>query len=235
MVSSPYLKKMTGVALETAGSPIRRAGKRARDQLLEAAGEVFAEKGFDRATSREICVRADMNAAAVNYHFGGIDALYAATLVLASRRIATIDEVRAIAASDLTPQEKLRTFLRPIMRWLTVPRSWEMKLLSREAVSPSPMKEVFMQTETLPKINVGRQIIADVIGAKPDDPIVGRTFLTVVAPCLLMAVADRSMLDTMLQAPTSSEAESEALIKHYLSFIEAGIAEISRAHKAGKS
>ena len=37
-----------------------------RRQLLEAAGVVFAERGFRDATVREICRRAGANIAAVN-------------------------------------------------------------------------------------------------------------------------------------------------------------------------
>ena len=51
--------------------PVREkpsAGDRSREHLLEVAGEVFAEEGYGRATSKEICERAGMNAAAVNYH-----------------------------------------------------------------------------------------------------------------------------------------------------------------------
>src|SRR4051812_8334662 len=51
-----------------------------RGQLLQAAGEIFAEKGFRQATVRDIISRADTNIAAVNYHFGDKRGLYVAAL-----------------------------------------------------------------------------------------------------------------------------------------------------------
>ena len=41
-----------------------------REKLLEAATDVFAEQGFRDAGVREICRRAGLNQAAVNYHVG---------------------------------------------------------------------------------------------------------------------------------------------------------------------
>jgi AcrR family transcriptional regulator len=49
-------------------------GTRAR--LLQAAGELFAERGFRGATLRDIAERAGANLAAANYHFGSKQTLY---------------------------------------------------------------------------------------------------------------------------------------------------------------
>ena len=59
------------------------ASDNVRRQILEAAGPVFAERGFKSATVREICKAADVNVAAINYYFGDKERLYLKTIQLA--------------------------------------------------------------------------------------------------------------------------------------------------------
>ena len=63
--------------------------KRYRTQLANgssiAAGEIFAERGFDGTTVRDICQRAGANIAAVNYYFGDKQRLYVEAVVQAHR------------------------------------------------------------------------------------------------------------------------------------------------------
>ncbi|MCG8692946.1 MAG: TetR family transcriptional regulator, partial [Minwuiales bacterium] len=50
----------------------------ARERLLDAAVGLFAERGFDGVSTRELVSRAKVNLSAITYHFGGKEALYRA-------------------------------------------------------------------------------------------------------------------------------------------------------------
>jgi TetR/AcrR family transcriptional regulator, regulator of cefoperazone and chloramphenicol sensitivity len=60
----------------TGRRPSERAASRAapaatRARLLAAAGRLFAERGFEGVSVRDVCKAAKANVAAVQYHFGG--------------------------------------------------------------------------------------------------------------------------------------------------------------------
>jgi AcrR family transcriptional regulator len=55
----------------------RKDGIETRERILTVACKIFADKGYHDATVEEICTRAKTNIAAINYHFGSKDRLYA--------------------------------------------------------------------------------------------------------------------------------------------------------------
>ncbi len=80
----------------------RRDAARSRELLLTAASELFAVRGFDRSTTREIGERAGVDPALIARYFGGKAQLYIATLQL--------DQVGA-APADLLEPERIRALL----------------------------------------------------------------------------------------------------------------------------
>ncbi|MGW1025287.1 TetR family transcriptional regulator [Streptomyces sp. NPDC002577] len=63
------------------GPPARRRdAARSRELLLQAARELFAERGFDRTTTRDIGERAGVDPALIARYFGNKTHLYVATL-----------------------------------------------------------------------------------------------------------------------------------------------------------
>ena len=82
-----------------------------RQRLLDAAARLFAERGFNKVSVREICKEAGANVAAVKYHFGDKEQLYKAALKNAFR--CRVDQMPAPNWPAGTPAAtKLREFIR---------------------------------------------------------------------------------------------------------------------------
>lgn len=86
----------------------------ANQKLLDAAEKLFAEKGFDGTSVRDITAEAKCNVAAVNYHFGSKEKLYTEVFrrkltVLRDVRVRRIDEVMA-RSGETTLEDLLRAF-----------------------------------------------------------------------------------------------------------------------------
>jgi AcrR family transcriptional regulator len=96
-------------------TPVEPSQDETRRQLLEAAGEVFAEAGFRNATVREICRRAGANIAAINYHFGDKEKLY--TEVLRYSHGKTLEKYPTLlgVAENSPPEKKLRAFIQSLL------------------------------------------------------------------------------------------------------------------------
>lgn len=80
------------------------------DTILDAAAEVFAEKGFDGARVDELARAAGVNKATLYYQIGDKEALYHAVLERVFRR--TADEAEASLQGIDDPEEQIRTFIR---------------------------------------------------------------------------------------------------------------------------
>jgi len=78
------------------GRPAYRAGERStRDQILGAARDSFGERGYDRATIRDIAARAGVDPALVLHYFGSKQQLFAAALEIPLDPGAIIERVMA--------------------------------------------------------------------------------------------------------------------------------------------
>jgi TetR/AcrR family transcriptional regulator len=79
------------------------------DRLLEVASDMFAERGFDGVSIRDITQAAKANLGAVTYHFLTKEALFAEVV---SRELTPfIEGGREIAARQSTPEAQLRAML----------------------------------------------------------------------------------------------------------------------------
>jgi AcrR family transcriptional regulator len=87
----------------------------ARERLLAAAVEAFAEKGFTGTTTRDIASRAGMSPAAVYVHHDSKESLLF-TVSLDGHR-AALDIITAAAATSDDPVERLRRMVYDFSLW----------------------------------------------------------------------------------------------------------------------
>ncbi|RLK59533.1 TetR family transcriptional regulator [Actinokineospora cianjurensis] len=76
---------------------VRMTGKERRQQLLDVARSLFAEKGFDGTSVEEIAHRASVSKPVVYEHFGGKEGIYA---VVVDREMETLLEGMTTALSE---------------------------------------------------------------------------------------------------------------------------------------
>src|SRR5215475_2944813 len=101
-----------------------------RDRIIEAAGQMFADRGFDTTTVRDICHAAGANIAAVNYYFGDKQRLYVEAVLRANRwRM----EKAALPnwTTDTSPETKLTDFIATFIRRVRASSkdSWQNRLM----------------------------------------------------------------------------------------------------------
>lgn len=159
-------------------------GTETAERLLTAAGEVFAEMGYRAATLRDICRRAQANIAAANYHFRDKQQLYTAVLDQAVR--ASGGELDSLGdKSAETPEERLRDFIGKMLHSLLGSERPVrlLRLVMHEMVEPTHALDVVVEKVARPIREVLSAIVAELLGAAADTPMVRDCVSSVLAQC----------------------------------------------------
>ena len=120
----------------------------AKEKLLPAAAQLFAERGYAGVSIREVAAAAGVNSALISYHFGGKEGLYEAVVSAQFERV--IARVERIAASGGTPQEKMKMYGDVIRLNHTEDQPLMARLIQGELSSPTSCMENVI------KKNIGR-------------------------------------------------------------------------------
>jgi AcrR family transcriptional regulator len=205
-------------------------GQSTREQLLEVAGQVFAEKGFPGATGKEICERSDANAAAVVYHFGGMDNLYRAVLQEARNRLAPSEELAAAVAEETDPKAKLAAFIGVFVRVLSGPVSstWAARLLSREVVSPTAIFDEMRNKEMRARASILRAIVSELTELPDDHPAVARSCINIMAPFGVLLLIGPQRIEKTFPILSFGPESTDEVTRHMVQFALGGLAAIAR-------
>lgn len=215
-------------------------GSGAKLKLIEAAETLFAERGFESVSVRDITKQAGMNIASVNYHFGSRDGLVAAVMTryitpINEERLARLDgaEKRWVGKS-IPLEEILEAFVRPLVTRIRRSELSErlfLKLVGRmfgeqADAMPAAIEE---QLKTL----VGRFVkaLSKNLPTLPPDEILWRMHFVVGA--MYHAMSQEEVLHRISQG-TSGTPSTETTVGRFLRFAAAGLRNGLEEEKVGE-
>jgi len=157
-----------------------------QQRLLEAAGEVFAEQGFRNARVREICQRAGANVAAVNYHFGDKQRLYAAVMEYAQGLALEKYPLIQGESTDVPAAERLRGFIHYALSsfFNKGAPAWLGKLMAWEMIEPTSALDTAVESFILPMAEELGAIVRELLGTPVPDDLVHRCQISIIGQCL---------------------------------------------------
>lgn len=160
-----------------------------RDRLIEAATRIFAEKGYDDATLREICAAAGANNAAINYHFSDKRGLYIETIKQACCGQSLCNELDAYA--DAPAKERLYAFIHGFLERVfdKTKTSIHTHLVMREMAHPSDATEELVRSMIRPDFEYLMQVLDELVPEGMSERQKHLTIFSIIGQCVHYRIA----------------------------------------------
>ncbi len=208
------------------------ASQETRRKLIDAAGQVFAERGLHAATLQEITDRAGVNKAAVNYHFRDKLELYAAVV----RHCVSFRAELSPEEMTGPPEDCLRALITHIIREILDPSKprWRAAIIHHELAQPTAALDAVMDELIAPRSRLQRDIIRRILGPRASEERVARATLSVFSQCLVY-LNDQRIIARLHPILAQDDSRPEEIARHIAEFSLAALRSPHRRRKPSRS
>jgi AcrR family transcriptional regulator len=123
---------MNTIPRKSPGRPPAGNDQTVRQQLLAGARSLFAQRGYDAVSTRQVAETVKVNPAMIHYYFGSKEGLYEA--MLADTFAPLIERLSSVLAASADDADALRNFFKLYMHTLGA-NPWMPPLILREVVA----------------------------------------------------------------------------------------------------
>ena len=206
-----------------------------RDRILQAALEIFAERGFKDATVRDICAQAGVNVASVNYYFRSKEALYKEALVYSFKEADRKYPPAALTSELLTPEDSLHLFIRNMLLRLmdNGQLGLHAKLMAREIADPTAALDYVVETVMRPRFKLLRDLLPHFVGEGWPVADIDRFILCLIGQCMIYRHA-RPMVERLCPGTMTSTDAIDRTAEVIFQFSLAALRQLGheQGHKA---
>ncbi|ORU00637.1 regulatory protein, TetR [Anaerovibrio sp. JC8] len=200
----------------------RGDGNETKALLIETAGKLIAQKGYEKTTSKEICGVAKVNVAAINYHFGGRDKLYIAVLERVHEYLLNVRELEALEESKSSTEEEISIFLDILTNMVMQKDNWPIRVWIREITAPSGLTKKIVSEKAVPKLKLMLSILGNYTGLSRESPLLSSCLISVLAPFVWFLLVERSELQELREI-VPIDYENSQVPKNFKKFVLAGL------------
>ena len=205
-------------------------GQNTRTNLLLAAGEIFAARGFRNATIAEICTRAKANQAAANYHFGSKEALYIQSWRFAFERSLSKYPADGGVGDDAGLELRLRGRILAMMQRIVDPQSHDLDILYKELANPTGLLTMVLEQALEPILKGFSDLVRELLGPDAEEQQVRLCLMSIRAQCFGPMMRQRRRKKEIIKGPEPGQEpimdDVQALAEHVTRFSLAGIRDI---------
>ncbi len=143
-----------------------------RDKLLQAAIQVFSERGYEGATVRTICRRAGVNIALVRYYYGDKLALYRAVIHYVTDADAKMALLNRVVNENLDPEAALRQLIHSLLERLIARKAQSglhFRLMLNELSNPTTVLMDEIEATMRPLYDQFRAVVGKVLQLPPEN------------------------------------------------------------------
>ncbi len=207
-----------------------------KKRILWAAGDIFSDIGFRRATIRQISRRAGVNIASINYYFQSKDNLYLETLRY-WKNIAFDKYPRELGTSQSDPPEvRLEGFIRSfVFRILdSGVESRFGKLMAREFADPTSALDIIVEETARPMFNLITSIIGRIIHKDPLSERVLYCTSSIIGQCLYFLYA-RPVYRRLIGEQKAKSLNMDEIADHICRFSLAALSAIREESQGARA
>lgn len=205
----------------------RTDGDATKQKILFAASKLIAQNGFAKSSNKAIAQAAEVDLASINYHFKGREGLYQAVITEAHSQYFDEKDLIALAALDISAEEKLGLFFEKLTLNLLTGNTWYSQILIRELLTSSSRLDQFFKQDGNRKFLLILDMISEISGLSPNQPQILACMLSVMAPCFMLILAEINPLSPLHNV---SKMDAQQLATHLKTFSIAGLKAIKNQH-----